>query len=279
MQQDRNTEHPLHFFILVLIITWIPWLTAIATQSSLDSTLGKILVFSGGIGPTLSALILIYRYKSRALQKDYWRRIFNLKLIDKQGYLFILLFFPIMASLAVFISTFFNGSFGQFQIVDEVRSNIILLVTFILFTFLFGPIPEELGWRGFWLDELRTKYNGLTASIIIGCTWAAWHVPLFFINGYPIQDMVGHHLKMFVFFADLLPKAIIYTFVFYKNNRSTFSAILFHFMCNFTGTIIEIDPLTEFIQFILLTIVATTLIVTNKDIFFFKQTNMDLKQK
>ncbi len=48
---------------------------------------------------------------------------------------------------------------------------------------------------------------------------------------------------------------------------STLAAVLFHFMINFTGTFIEISPLTKFIQMILLFVIAGILVVRNRNIF------------
>lgn len=100
--------------------------------------------------------------------------------------------------------------------------------------------------------------------------WATWHLPLFFIQGYPLFEYTHDALKMFVYFTDLVPKAIIYTYVFYTNRRSTFAAMLFHFMGNLTGSIIEIDPVTECIQLVLLSIIAVALVFMNKKIYFQK---------
>ena len=272
MEQKKDYYRPLAFFLLVINLTWIPWLAAVAIGKDVNSLLIKALIFTGGVGPTLSALILLYTSKNKVLQNDYWQRVFNIKLIKPKGYLFIFLLAPILASISVVISTFFGKSFLQFQLVDHLQKNLVMIFPFILFIFFFGPVPEEFGWRGYWLDSLRTKFNGLSASIIIGCVWAAWHLPLFFVKGYPLSEYTHDSLKMFVYITDLIPKAIIYTFVFYSNSRSTLAAILFHFMGNFTGSIIEIDPITEFIQMILLYTVAAILILRNKDIYLHKCT-------
>ena len=270
MQQKSNYYRPFAFFLLVICLSWIPWWSAVTTAKGVSSIFVKVLIAIGGLGPTFSALILLYTSKNKALQKDYWQRVFNFKLITANGYRFLFLIFPLVASLSIMISTFFGGSLHQFQIVDNIRNNLLMIFPFMLYTFLLGPLPEELGWRGYWLDGLRTKFNGLVASFIIGGVWAFWHVPLFFIKGYPLQEHTGNVLMLVVYFSLLIPKAIIYTHLFYRNNRSTLAAILFHFMGNFTGTIIEIETTTEFIQLILLLIIAGYLVVMNRDIYYQK---------
>lgn len=137
-------------------------------------------------------------------------------------------------------------------------------------------MPEELGWRSYGLDALRAKFNGLTASLILGTVRAIWHIPLFFISGYPLQEHSGEPLKVFVFFADLIPKTFIYTYVCFSNNRSILAAILLHFVINFTGNVIEIDAFTEFIQMILLTLTAGFLIAQNRELFLRKEVEQQI---
>jgi len=267
MEQNSNSYRPLAFFLLVIGLSWIPWWIAVATAKGVGSIWVKVLIAIGGLGPTLSALVLLYNSKNKDFIRNYWQRIWNFKLISVNGYLFASLVFPVVTIAAVCISILFGKSFNQFQIVDYIRNNWLLIIPFIIYTLLLGPIPEELGWRGYWLDGLRTRFNGLGASIIIGSVWACWHIPLFFIDGYPLQEQAGNIFMLIIFFSILIPKSIIYTYIFYKNNRSTLAAILFHFMGNFTGTIIEIDLATEFIQLILFVILAGYVVTVNRDIF------------
>ncbi len=48
-------------------------------------------------------------------------------------------------------------------------------------TFLGGPLGEEPGWRGFALPRLQASLGPLRASLVLGCLWAAWHLPAFLI--------------------------------------------------------------------------------------------------
>ena len=75
------------------------------------------------------------------------------------GYLFILLLVPVVASVAGVISTLFGQSFQQFQLAESLQGNILGIFPFMLFILFFWPVPEELGWRGYWLDSLRTQFN------------------------------------------------------------------------------------------------------------------------
>jgi membrane protease YdiL (CAAX protease family) len=50
----------------------------------------------------------------------------------------------------------------------------------VLGTFIpFGPLAEELGWRGYALPRLEKSFPPLLGSMILGIIRAAWHVPMF----------------------------------------------------------------------------------------------------
>jgi uncharacterized protein len=52
-----------------------------------------------------------------------------------------------------------------------------------------GPLGEELGWRGFLLPRLLDRVQPLTAALILGPVWMAWHLPAFFLSGMPQSNM------------------------------------------------------------------------------------------
>jgi len=53
----------------------------------------------------------------------------------------------------------------------------------IVYNLFSGPIAEEMGWRGFALPRLQTKYNALVSSLILGVIWTCWHIPYFYVTG------------------------------------------------------------------------------------------------
>jgi len=51
-------------------------------------------------------------------------------------------------------------------------------------TFLGGPVNEEPGWRGFALPRLQDRFGPYGATLILAPIWAAWHLPLFQVQGW-----------------------------------------------------------------------------------------------
>ena len=56
---------------------------------------------------------------------------------------------------------------------------------------------EELGWRGIMQPDLQSKFSYPVATLMVGCVWAVWHLPLWLIEGN------SHQGTSFVAFAIL----------------------------------------------------------------------------
>jgi len=143
--------------------------------------------------------------------------------------------------------------------------------------FLYGPLPEELGWRGYGIDSLRTRFNLLTASLLLAGLWSFWHIPLFFLQGSYQNNLFSYLPGFIAFFIALIPAEIITDWIFYKNNRSTLSAVFFHFSINFSGELLEFDPFTKVIQTGLLLVIAVIIIVKDRNMFLTREFAINLE--
>ena len=110
---------------------------------------------------------------------------------------------------------------------------------------LFGPLPEEMAWRGYVLDGLQARWNALIASLILGIAWTLWHLPLFLIEG-SYQYGLGIGTPQFwLFVLGMVPQSILMTWIYNNNRRSTVTAVLFHFMINFVGELLALSLRAE----------------------------------
>ena len=96
-----------------------------------------------------------------------------------------------------------------------------------IFIFLFIGVGEETGWRGFALPELQKRFSPLTASLIIGVIWAAWHIPLM---GVEFRGQIIPALLLGVMSASVLS-----AWLFNHSEGSLLPLPLFHATVNTVG--------------------------------------------
>ena len=114
----------------------------------------------------------------------------------------------------------------------------LALLGFIGVMIVGGPLAEELGWRGYALDRLQAGASPIAASIHLGAVWALWHTPLFFMPE-TSQGAMGFGTEAFwLWVAQVLALAVIYTWVYNNTGRSILAAIVLHFMGNSTFTLL-----------------------------------------
>lgn len=259
--------HPYLYIPFVLGLTWGTWLLAIATGQGVENPAVKILLIAGLLSPALVALAFILLGEDAEYHWDYWRRVFDPTLIGKQGFRMIFFLPFIITVVSIFASLIFGGQLNQLKLIPQVRAHIPSILFFIFYNLFVGPFPEELGWRGYWLDKLSHQLSGLKASLLVGLVWALWHLPLFLVRGYILQARSSHPLLVILYFIELFPKSVIFTYLFFKNRRSTLAAILFHFMINFVNQLFELNVITVGIETFLYVAVAVYLVRKNKGIF------------
>jgi membrane protease YdiL (CAAX protease family) len=101
------------------------------------------------------------------------------------------------------------------------------LVNFILVFFLGGPLGEEIGWRGYALPQMQSKYGSLKASLILGALWAFWHLADF------LTPYHGDFLTSFpLYFLLVVILSVIMTWIYNNTKGSIFMAILAHTSIN-----------------------------------------------
>jgi uncharacterized protein len=104
----------------------------------------------------------------------------------------------------------------------------LLLVTTAL---LGGPLFEEVGWRGFLLEELQHRRTPLVATGIVAVAWAAWHLPLL------ISEPTGQRPPL-PFVVWVIAQAVVLTWLYNISRGSVLLVILFHAAVNVAGRIL-----------------------------------------
>ncbi len=266
-RMQRLARSPWPFLALTLAWSWGCWGVMILTDLRMETFPGSLLFILGGGGPALAAVALSLADREMARRTEYWKRIVDARRIPAAWYAAIFLVAPLTALLAAGTRWLATGDLMDFSQALDLLSHPGGLISLAVVTFFFGPLPEEIGWRGFALDRLQTRHSGLAASLILAAVWALWHVPLFLIKG-SYQHSIGFGTPGFwLFSASLLPESILMTLVFNHTRRSTLAAALFHFMTNFTGQFIPFEESFSLYRLVwALLIAAAALVIFGKNL-------------
>ncbi len=215
------------FYVLAFAITWLAWVPQALHSRGLFPFDSPVLYVVGGAGPLL-ALYLVLRVTrgSRALGRAFrglsrWR-------VHLLWYAAALLGYPAMwlASLAL------SGDVRPF---GEAFARPLALLPALLVAFI-AAIPEEAGWRGFALPELRDRHGRIVATLVVGVLWAAWHVPLLLNADSPMSSY-----PLVAFAEVVVARSFVYTWLFEGTGGSVLLVTLFHAMSNAVGTFVPAE--------------------------------------
>ncbi|MEC7770358.1 MAG: type II CAAX endopeptidase family protein [Bacteroidota bacterium] len=102
---------------------------------------------------------------------------------------------------------------------------IILLGTVEVIRASATTLGEEIGWRGFFIHELRKVFSFTGVSIFSGIVWAAWHWPLLV---YYSSNVL---LEFITFFIVIISMSFIMAYYTFKS-KSLWPAVIFHAVSN-----------------------------------------------
>ncbi len=255
---------PVRFYGTVFAITWAFWILAAFIQNN-DTAM--LLMFLGLCTPAAVAVCTVLGSKSGALKQDLKRKLTGFYRLRPKNILAALLLFSGIVAVSILASTLFGQSLDQFAFADgfsfSVRGSSALL------TILLASVIEEMGWRGYGEDSIAQYGSWFWESILFGCIWSLWHLPLFFIDGTYQAGLAQLGLGFALnFFISCMPLGFITTWVYVKNNRSMLACILFHLFVNFCQEKIAMTPQTKCVETAVLTIAAVIVVLCNRDLFF-----------
>ena len=254
---------PWPFFALTIGWSWLFWIPAVLSGQNITVFPTVLLLVLGGLSPALAALILTYLTQGPEGRHDYWRRVIAIKRIRIGWYGVIFLLSPLYSAMALLTGIFIEGKVPLLETATSYLRSPLTILPFATFTLLYGPVPEELGWRGYALDRLQRKWGALTSSIVLGVFWSLWHLPMFFMKGSLMSEVfpLGSVRFWIAFGPGILAESVIMTWIYNNTQRSTLSAILFHFMMNFTGEFLRLPGDFKNYQFLWLIVIAIVVVI------------------
>jgi uncharacterized protein len=186
-----------------------------------------VLFLIGPFVPSLLAIYLTWKKEGTAGLRLLSQRILQFKL-GWRWYSIIFLIVIVGTAGQLIINKLLGNSFNGQLFLAQLGSFLPLL--------LLGPLSEEIGWRGYALERLQTRWDALTSSLIIGVVWAFWHLPLFMIIG-TSQHELG--VPFFGFLIKLTATSVFYTWIYNNTKQSLWSAILLHWLYTYAAQVLS----------------------------------------
>jgi membrane protease YdiL (CAAX protease family) len=203
-------RHPLiAYFVLAFALAWM----LIPLVVSVSVAFGLLALFA----PTIAAISVTSVIEGRSGVKQLLRRVVQWQVALK--WFIVAVGLPLILSSTVLV-------LNQILLGEPVAilQNEAPVLTVILGLLVVG---EEIGWRGFALPRLQRRYNSLTASLILGTLWAAWHLPNALIPG------LERYLTAFpVFLVWVVSMTVLFTWLANHTRGSVLIAWLFHAAIN-----------------------------------------------
>jgi membrane protease YdiL (CAAX protease family) len=113
----------------------------------------------------------------------------------------------------------------------------VMVPIIVVFAFP-NALGEELGWRGFALPRLQSRYNALIASVVIGLFWGLWHIPAWIAQ----DQMAWAPQPVLLRVVSTVPAAIIFTWLYNNTGGSLLPVWLLHTSITVTGYFTPILP-------------------------------------
>ena len=91
---------------------------------------------------------------------------------------------------------------------------------------------EEIGWRGYALPRLQSRYAALFSALVLGLIWAVWHIAVYIRSFNPIW--FGWYV------VGVIAKSVLITWAYNGSRGSLLLATLYHAMWNTAGIFLPI---------------------------------------
>lgn len=224
---------------------WLWWSVNIVADFDAFGFPGIVFTVLGGAGPLLGGVVMSRVTYGRAGWRDLWSRLTEVRRIPLRWLALIVLFEPAITLVSGVVASILDPGTRHLDVsqLAGLLADPLGLLAYAGFVLLLGPLPEEIGWRGYLLDRFQVRTSALASGISVGVAWALWHAPLFVMPGYYSNLDFAPNPVEFGFL--IVVGSVVYTWVFDNTARSVLAAVLYHFVGNFTGQVVERSPLAD----------------------------------
>ncbi len=160
-------RYPLLIFYIVAVLFAGLWEGLYDIYGAGNPVFSVLSLFFASYGPTVGTLVVLALLRDAEETRAWRGRLVNFR-ANWRWYLLAVLLPAFAWLVGIALTTVFGGHFPFHP---------LLLVVFPFL--LLANTGEEVGWRGFALPRLLTRFNSLTASLIVGCMWGLFHLLLY----------------------------------------------------------------------------------------------------
>jgi membrane protease YdiL (CAAX protease family) len=213
------------YLLLTFVVTWSLWYA-----SGLGSPAGPHapLFLLGVFTPGIVALLLTARTSGRRGVAALLRRLVDWQ-VPARWYVFAIGY---MTAIELTVALLHRVALGVWPHFGG-ESWLVMLAATLASTAIGGQAGEEVGWRGYALPRLATRFGLRAASLLLGVVWALWHLPLFVLPG---TDVFGQSFPLYLLQVTALSVAMAWL---YSNTRgSLLPVMLLHAAVNNTKDIV-----------------------------------------
>jgi len=241
--RERISESPAAYLLTAILLTWVGWWPAVFVSRS-NVELARLLQVVGGIG-LVAATGIFLSLSSAGFRRSYLQRLVRGR-FGPWWWLAALALPIVITAGAVWLDLRLGNGIAFTPLLNRMANPKALIVSgfFLLF---FGPLPEEISWRGYGLPRLRSRTGPLVSSILLGFVWTVWHLPLFWLKD-SYQAKLGVMTPRFwLYMLAAFCATFIYTWI-WEGTQSTLAAVGFHFMANFAGELFDPSHRADFMR-------------------------------
>lgn len=224
------------FFVLTYAVTWALWtpllvkgIPAFSETRHVPSlaTLPGIAIGVTGTAFLMTAVIQGRTGVRRLLQRLTWWNV------GVGWYVVALLAIPLIELL-------FTAAVAGPQVFRALTPSALALYPAAFAThFIFGPLFEEAGWRGFAMPRLQQRFGPLRGTLLLGLLWAGWHFFLY-APGWFFPGVVAGVVNAAIFIGFTTTVSVVFTWLSNNTRASLLLVMLLHGSINGTATYVQV---------------------------------------
>lgn len=221
----------------IALVVYVPLVAA--SRGWVNADIPQSLTILGVCSPALAALALRAREHGREGVREFFGGLTD-RHFPARWWVVTLLLPPL--SLALTYAAFLALG-GEFVVAARLRTfldagwTVVFVAPITALVVVAVSFGEEAGWRGYLLPLLQARMSALSASLLLGVVWFAWHVPLVFL-----PDSANAEFPLPLWGVSIVASAVAYTWLFNNTGGSVLAATLLHAGYNFWGPMLSLHP-------------------------------------